>query len=88
MVADTQQSSAHAAHFTSAVYTISAGGAHTCALRPNGSPVCWGDERNGWYPGKSDPPTQETFVAISSGTDHTCALRQDGTPVCWGAYER
>ncbi len=70
---------------------ISSGTYHTCALRADGTPVCWGaklgDEgevigQTGF--GQSEPPEGEHFVSISSGGDHTCALRADGTPVCWG----
>ena len=71
---------------------ISSGTNHTCALRADGTPVCWGaklgDEgevigQTGF--GQSEPPEGEHFVSISSGGNHTCALRADGTPVCWGA---
>ena len=57
---------------------ISSGKKHTCALRVDGSPVCWGFLRG-------IPPEGERFVAISSGREHTCALRVDGSPVCWGS---
>ena len=71
---------------------ISSGTYHTCALRADGTPVCWGaklgDEgevigQTGF--GQSEPPEGEHFVSISSGGNHTCALRAGGTPVCWGA---
>ena len=57
---------------------ISSGREHTCALRLDGSPVCWGFLRG-------IPPEGERFVAISSGREHTCVLRVDGSPVCWGS---
>ena len=59
---------------------ISSGVNHTCALREDGSPVCWGSDRLG----QSSPPVGERFTAISSGSVHTCALRENGSPVCWG----
>ena len=68
---------------------ISSGAAHTCALREDGSAVCWGldtpdtPDHNG--KGGSTPPPDEKFIAISSGNSHTCALRKDGSPLCWGA---
>ena len=60
--------------------TLSSGEWHVCALRTDGSAVCWGYN----YNGQSDPPPNENFVTVSSGADHTCALRSDGSPVCWG----
>ncbi len=60
---------------------ISAGYGHTCGLRTDGSPVCWGWTKRG----QAEPPTHEAPVAISSGYDHTCGLRYDGSAVCWGS---
>ena len=63
--------------------TLTSGGTHTCALRPDGAAVCWG---RGVFPEDlTSPPKGERFVAISSGEDHTCALLPDGSPVCWGS---
>lgn len=60
---------------------IDSGGYHTCALRPDGGAVCWGDNRDR----QPSPPAGEKFKAISSGRYHTCALRRsDGSAVCWG----
>ena len=56
-------------------------GGTPAASAQKGSPVCWGDYRNG----QTSPPEAETFTSISSGGSHTCALRQDGAPVCWGS---
>ena len=71
---------------------VSSGEYHTCALRADGAPVCWGavpvDPDAGLDPvdfGQASPPDDERFVAISSGGWHTCGLREDGTAVCWGA---
>lgn len=55
---------------------------HACALRRDGSPVCWGDDSYG----RASPPDGR-FSSISVGRDHTCALRPDGSPVCWGNDE-
>ena len=59
---------------------LSSGRHHVCALRADGTPVCWGQNGHG----QASPPPGEKFAAISSGTSHTCALRADGTPMCWG----
>ena len=64
--------------------SISSGGGHTCALRPNGTPVCWGKNSDG----QASPPKDQVFQSISSGANHTCALRPNGTPVCWGDDSR
>ncbi|MCY4112294.1 MAG: hypothetical protein OXF96_10195, partial [Chloroflexi bacterium] len=70
---------------------ISSGDYHSCALRADGEPVCWGVQDGAQRPGfgqvgfgQSNPPEGERFAAIDSGGQHTCALRQDGTAVCWG----
>ena len=60
--------------------SISAGLAHFCALRDDGTPVCRGSDESG----QASPPQGEAFTAISSGGKHTCALRADGSAVCWG----
>ena len=61
--------------------TISSGSSHTCALRSNGTPVCWGSIHV--------PPSLysqgEQFTSITAGGSHVCALRGEGTPVCWGS---
>ena len=59
---------------------IASGSGHACALRPDGSPVCWGENDLG----QLSLPEGERFAAISSTHIHTCALRFDGSPVCWG----
>ena len=62
---------------------LSSGHSHSCALREDGTPICWGDNERG----QASPPTGERFIAISSGYSHSCALREDGTPICWGDNE-
>ena len=71
---------------------VSSGSYHTCALREDGAPVCWGaepiDSEAGLPPvnlGQASPPEGEQLIAISSGSYHTCGLRENGTAVCWGA---
>ena len=65
---------------TSATFApVSAGGLHTCVLRPDGSVACWGENQYG----QSTPPGGE-FASVSVGGYHTCGLRLDGTVSCWG----
>jgi alpha-tubulin suppressor-like RCC1 family protein len=79
---------------------ISSGDYHTCAIRNDGSVVCWGYGANGRLgygntnnvgdsqtPGSAGPVDLGagfTATAISSGDLHTCAIRNDGSVVCWG----
>lgn len=59
---------------------ITSGHLHTCALRADGTVVCWG---SGEYC-QPMPPHDEKFIAVSSGAAHVCALRVDGSAACWG----
>jgi YVTN family beta-propeller protein len=60
---------------------VSGGYGHTCALRSNGTVVCWGRNTDG----ESTVPAGLASVArISTGIHHTCALKTDGTVTCWG----
>ena len=61
------------------VREISAGLTHTCALRVDGSVICWPEE----VMGAISRPTSELLETISSGGIHTCGLRDDGRAVCW-----
>ena len=61
--------------------TLSSGLHHTCALREDGTPVCWGSSQSG----EKSPPRGEVFKSISSGGSYTCGLRADGSAVCWGS---
>lgn len=58
---------------------VSSGYGHTCALKEEGSIVCWGNNESG----QAIPPAG-TFTQVSSGYDHTCALKIDGSLACWG----
>src|SRR5690606_34095450 len=58
----------------------SAGVAHTCAIRSEGSVACWG------APGtpKGTAPTGQ-FDVLAAGFVRTCALRSSGRWIgCWG----
>lgn len=58
---------------------VSAGLAHTCALRADGTVACWGYNPDG----RTNAPAG-TFTQVSAGDEHSCATRSDGVAVCWG----
>jgi len=62
---------------------VAAGGYHTCALKEDGHPVCWGSDAAG----QSTPRAESgPFSSISAGRSHTCAIRRvDNEMVCWGS---
>ncbi len=65
------------------IMDISIGRSHTCALRQDGTIVCWGDNEYG----KAVAPGG-AFSQVSAGPDATCAITKgDGNVVCWGAQE-
>lgn len=74
---------------------IVAGAEHTCAIRTDGSVVCWGNdefaalgrgESGGAIPWPQRVALPEDFVAakLSAGDQHTCALSEAGGVFCWG----
>jgi alpha-tubulin suppressor-like RCC1 family protein len=54
---------------------------HTCAIKTNGTPVCWGDNA---YNMSSIPAGTGTVTQIAAGMYHTCVVKTNGTTVCWG----
>ena len=61
-------------------HSISSGVGAVCALRRDGSAVCWGSD-------DLTPPAGEKFKDISVGSRQlACGLRTDGTAVCWGPW--
>jgi alpha-tubulin suppressor-like RCC1 family protein len=72
---------------------VSAGGAHTCAIRRNGNLYCWGNNDfgqlgDGSTSSRITPTPVSTdvsdWVAVSAGNRHTCALRSNRKLYCWG----
>jgi alpha-tubulin suppressor-like RCC1 family protein len=75
---------------------VSAGTAHTCAVKQDGRLFCWGLGTSGQlgnYDNESSPvPVQEATEAtdwgqVSAGQRHSCAVKQDGQLLCWGSNE-
>lgn len=74
---------------------VTAGNAHSCALLPQGTVKCWGDNTYGQLGlgarTKSITAKDTEYVllgepadVIFAGGDHTCAVLQSGTMSCWG----
>ena len=63
---------------------VSAGSYHTCALKTDGTVVCWGDNTDG----QTTVPDGLTSVAqVTAGYFHTCALKADDSVWCTGTDE-
>ena len=59
---------------------VAAGGLHTCAIQPDETIACWGDNKFG----QASPPPA-TFTAVAASEYHSCGVRTNGTIECWGA---
>ena len=77
----------------SGVTAISAAGDHTCALRGDGTVLCWGVDDHGQLGDgtvaelRAAPTPVKGLagaIAISAGNQFSCALLGDGTVRCWG----
>ncbi len=76
---------------TASVVAITAGGAHTCATRTDGSVWCWGADTDGQLGDGTVAPSagpqavsQLTSTGgVCAGNAHTCAL-VSGAVRCWG----
>ena len=79
------------------VAAVTTGDRHACALRTDGTALCWGANRNGEFGNGHTgvqsytlSPWQVTnlsgAVSLSTGLDHTCAVvSNNGAVKCWGA---
>ena len=71
--------------------SISAGGAHACAIRTDGTVACWSawEESHG-VPADETSPPQDKFrtVQVGGAPNHnsafSCGIRTDGKLTCWG----
>jgi alpha-tubulin suppressor-like RCC1 family protein len=69
--------------------------AWSCAVKADGTVVCWGDNSLGQLGDGTTTPSHvpvavkglTNAVQVSAGWDHTCALKSDGTVACWGNNE-
>ena len=79
--------------------TVTMGGYHVCANRPDGTIYCDGQNFLGQLnipdtltgpttddepPPDTTPPPTRGDTTISAGFAHSCGVRADGTAVCWG----
>jgi alpha-tubulin suppressor-like RCC1 family protein len=80
--------------FVTDAVQVAAGTFHTCALRPAGVVVCWGDGMSGQLGNGVRAESAVAVVAkvtgaseLSAGFSHTCATHADGSLDCWGSNE-
>jgi Regulator of chromosome condensation (RCC1) repeat len=58
---------------------VALGFGHGCALRQDGTAVCFGFSTD-----TAPPPAGVKFVELSAGGTHSCGIVTDGTVECWG----
>jgi alpha-tubulin suppressor-like RCC1 family protein len=75
------------------VTAMSAGGDFACAVRIDGTIMCWGFQGSGGRLGDGTPTSQSAPVlvkdindakAVAVGDEHACAVRGTGNVWCWG----
>lgn len=75
------------------VTQVTAGLAHACALKDDGTVWCWGEGSSGQLGNGASQDSSvavrvqrfNDFVHIDAGSTHTCGVRQGGQAVCWGS---
>ena len=61
-------------NLSSNIVKVAAGGAHTVALKQDGTVACWGSNGSGQC---NTPANLGPVTAIAAGSAHTLAIRQD-----------
>ena len=75
------------------IVQVDSGDEHSCAVRADGVPLCWGnDDRgqlgNGTGTGSGpDPVSLADALEVASGDEHSCARLAGGEVLCWGAND-
>lgn len=73
--------------------SVTVGVSHSCALTPDDSLWCWGNNQRGQLGIDNDTQYDWTpqrvgdlgeWVSVSAGNDSTCAIKRDSSLWCWG----